>query len=386
MQSKVQKWMRVAALVTLVTLVITACGGATQPTEAPKPTEAPQATEAPAEPVKIALQLQWVTQSQFAGYYAAVDKGFYAEEGLDVTIKEGAVDIVPQQVLASGQAEFAVSWVPKALVSREEGAKIVNIAQIFQRSGTLEVSWKDSGITKPEDWKGKKVGTWGYGNEFELLAAMVQAGLDPETDVEVIQQPFDMSLLLNGEVDAAEAMTYNEYAQVLEAVNPATGELYKPEDLTVINFNEVGTAMLQDAVWAREDWLADPANQDIAVRFLRATFKGWIFCRDNFDECVEIVLANGPTLGKGHMTWQLNEINKLIWPSPGSGIGLMDEALWAQTVEVATSQSVLKAAPDAGAYRSDLADQAAADLEAAGVDVVGADYQPKEVEITEGGN
>ncbi|HLB50380.1 MAG TPA: ABC transporter substrate-binding protein [Anaerolineales bacterium] len=386
MQSKVQKWMRVAALVTLVTLVITACGGATQPTEAPKPTEAPQATEAPAEPVKIALQLQWVTQSQFAGYYAAVDKGFYAEEGLDVTIKEGAVDIVPQQVLASGQAEFAVSWVPKALVSREEGAKIVNIAQIFQRSGTLEVSWKDSGITKPEDWKGKKVGTWGYGNEFELLAAMVQAGLDPETDVEVIQQPFDMSLLLNGEVDAAEAMTYNEYAQVLEAVNPATGELYQPEDLTVINFNEVGTAMLQDAVWAREDWLADPANQDIAVRFLRATFKGWIFCRDNFDECVEIVLANGPTLGKGHMTWQLNEINKLIWPSPGSGIGLMDEALWAQTVEVATSQSVLKAAPDAGAYRSDLADQAAADLEAAGVDVVGADYQPKEVEITEGGN
>jgi NitT/TauT family transport system substrate-binding protein len=215
---------------------------------------------------------------------------------------------------------------------------------------------------------------------------MVQAGLDPETDVEVIQQPFDMSLLLNGEVDAAEAMTYNEYAQVLEAVNPATGELYKPEDLTVINFNEVGTAMLQDAVWAREDWLADPANQDIAVRFLRATFKGWIFCRDNFDECVEIVLANGPTLGKGHMTWQLNEINKLIWPSPESGIGLMDEALWAQTVEVATSQGVLKAAPDEGAYRSDLAEQAAADLEAAGVDVGGADYQPKEVEITEGGN
>ncbi|MBM4423867.1 MAG: ABC transporter substrate-binding protein [Chloroflexi bacterium] len=392
MQSKLHTWIRAAALLTVVTLVITACGGAATeapaPTSAPAATQAPAATEppAPAEPVKVTLQLQWVTQSQFAGYYAAVDKGFYAEEGLDVTIKEGAVDIVPQQVLASGQAEFAVSWVPKALVSREEGAKIVNIGQVFQRSGTLEVSWADSGITKPEDWRGKKVGTWGFGNEFELLAAMVQAGLDPKTDVEVIQQPFDMSLLLNREVDAAEAMTYNEYAQVLEAVNPDTGELYQPEDLVVINFNEVGTAMLQDAVWAREDWLADPANEDVAVRFLRATFKGWVFCRDNFDECVEIVLSNGPTLGRGHMTWQLNEINKLIWPSPAAGIGVMDAALWTQTVEVATSQAVLKAEPDSGAYRTDLAEKAAADLAAQGIDVVGAGYTPQEVEITEGGN
>jgi len=392
MQSKLHTWIRAAALLTVVTLVITACGGAATeapaPTSAPAATQAPAATEppAPAEPVKVTLQLQWVTQSQFAGYYAAVDKGFYAEEGLDVTIKEGAVDIVPQQVLASGQAEFAVSWVPKALVSREEGAKIVNIGQVFQRSGTLEVSWADSGITKPEDWRGKKVGTWGFGNEFELLAAMVQAGLDPKTDVEVIQQPFDMSLLLNREVDAAEAMTYNEYAQVLEAVNPDTGELYQPEDLVVINFNEVGTAMLQDAVWAREDWLADPANEDVAVRFLRATFKGWVFCRDNFDECVEIVLSNGPTLGRGHMTWQLNEINKLIWPSPAAGIGVMDAALWTQTVEVATSQAVLKAEPDSGAYRTDLAEKAAADLAAQGIFVVGAGYTPQEVEITEGGN
>ena len=364
----------------LAALIVAACG-------TPAATQAP-ATAKPAELTKITLQLQWVTQSQFAGYYAAVDQGFYKEEGLDVTIKEGAVDIVPQQVLASGQADFAVSWVPKALVSREEGAKIVNIGQVFQRSGTLEVSWADSGITSPADWKGKKVGTWGFGNEFELYAAMVQAGIDPANaaDVTIIQQPFDMSLLLNREVDAAEAMTYNEYAQVLETKNPATGELYKPEDLNVINFNDVGTAMLQDAVWAREDWLADAANQDIAVRFLKATFKGWIFCRDSFEACVDIVLKNGPTLGKGHMTWQLNEINKLIWPSPADGIGVMDKALWDQTVSVSTSQKVLKAAPDAAAYRDDLAKKAAAELKAAGLDVTGAGYTPKTVEITEGGN
>ncbi len=364
--------------VVLVATVLAACGTPAATTQAP-------ATAAPKELTKVTLQLQWVTQSQFAGYYAAVDKGFYKDEGLDVTIKVGAVDIVPQQVLASGQADFAVAWVPKALVSREEGAKIVDVGQVFQRSGTLEVSWKDLNIAKPEDWKGKKVGTWGFGNEFELLAAMTKVGLDPQKDVTIVQQPFDMSLLLNKEVDAAEAMTYNEYAQVLEATG-SDGKtlLYKPEDLTVINFNDVGTAMLQDALWAREDWLQDSKNQDVAVRFLKATFKGWVFCRDNFDECVDIVLKNGPTLGKGHMAWQLNEINKLIWPSP-AGIGVMDKALWDQTIQVATSQKVLKAAPDAGAYRDDLAKQAVDALKAAGVDVTGASYQPKTVAITPNG-
>lgn len=367
--------MQVLALATVAMLIISACGGSATPA-------ASQATEAPAEMTKVTLQLQWFAQSQFAGYFAALDKGFYKDEGLDVTIKEGAVDIVPQQVLASGQAEFALAWVPKALVSREEGAKIVNIGQVFQRSGTLEVSWADSGITKPEDWKGKKVGSWGFGNEFEVLAAIEQAGLNKDTDVTIVQQPFDMSLLLNREVDAAEAMTYNEYAQVLEAINPATGKLYQPEDLTVIDFNKVGTAMLQDAVWAREDYLQ--SNPEVAVKFLRASFKGWIYCRDNFDECVDIVLAHGPALPKGHQTWQLNEINKLIWPSP-AGIGVMDKALWDQTISVATGQKILKAAPDAGAYTSQYAQQAVDDLKAAGVDVTGTNYQPKTVTITEGG-
>ncbi len=180
-------------------------------------------------------------------------------------------------------------------------------------------------------------------------------------------------------------MTYNEYAQVLETINPATGKLYQPEDLHVINFNDVGTAMLQDAVWAREDWLADAKNQDVAVRFLRASYRGWVFCRDNFEACVDIVLAHGPQLGKGHMTWQLNEINKLIWPS-SNGIGTLDKAAWDQTVQVAIAGGLLKGAPDANAYRTDLAEKAVKDLEAAGVDVKGTSYAPRTVQITEGGN
>ncbi|GIU93272.1 MAG: nitrate ABC transporter substrate-binding protein [Acidimicrobiia bacterium] len=366
------------SLVTATVMLAAACGGGGTST-----TAAPGGTEAPAELTPVKLQLQWVTQSQFAGYFAAVDQGYYADEGLDVTILEGAVDIVPQQVVAAGQAEFGLAWVPKALVSNEEGAGLVNIAQVFQRSGTLEVSWADTGIDHPTEWAGKKVGTWGFGNEFELTAAIEKFDVP---DVELVQQPFDMSLLLNREVDAAQAMTYNEYAQVLEAVNPETGELYQPEDLLVVDFNdpEIATAMLQDAVWVRADWLEDPANQDLARRFLKASFRGWIFCRDNFQECVDIVLANGPTLGASHQQWQLNEINKLIWPSPLK-IGIMDPDLWAQTIDVATSQNVIEADPGPDAYRTDLAEAAVAELEAEGLDVIGSGWQPVTVELREGG-
>lgn len=332
----------------------------------------------------IRLQLQWVAQSQFAGYYAAVANGYYEEEGLDVTILEGAVDIVPQQVVASGGAEFGIAWVPKVLESREAGADLVNIAQIFQRSGTLEVSFVDKNITSVADLRGMRVGTWGFGNEHELFAALRAEDIDPDNadDVTIIQQPFDMSMLLNDELDAAEAMTYNEYAQVLEQVNPETGELYQPEDLNVINFNEVGTAMLQDHIFTSEAWLAEEGNEEIAVKFIRASIKGWIFCRDNFEDCVDIVLDNGPTLGRGHMTWQLNEINKLIWPSP-AGIGIMDEDLWAQTVAVALEGEVITAEPTEGAVRTDLAQAAVDSL--MDVDVTGEEWEAVEVEITPGG-
>ncbi|MCB9104367.1 MAG: ABC transporter substrate-binding protein [Anaerolineales bacterium] len=331
----------------------------------------------------VNLQLQWVAQSQFAGYYAAVAEGFYNDFCLDVTILEGAVDIVPQQVVASGQAEFGIAWVPKVLASREEGANLVNIAQVFQRSGTLEVSWADNPVATIDDMAGKRIGTWGFGNEHELFAAMRLAGLDPNNpdDVEIIQQSFDMLALLNRELDAAEAMTYNEYAQVLEAVNPDTGELYQPEDLVVINFNDVGTAMLQDHVFVDGDWLAEEGNEELAVNFLAATFMGWQFCRDNFDACVQHVLDAGPTLGESHMQWQLNEINKLIWPSP-DGIGIMDQALWDQTVEVSVDGGVITEPPGDDAFRTDLALEAHKYLNG---DVTGESFSPIVVELREGG-
>ena len=384
-------------LLALLIVALAGCAAPAAPAAAPSGAEAAPApaaaaeaapTAAPAEegcaemtPVK--LQLQWVTQSQFAGYFAAVDQGFYEEQCLDVTILEGAVDIVPQQVVASGQAEFVLAWVPKVLASRPEGADLVNIAQVFQRSGTLEVSWADAPVATVADMRGKRIGTWGFGNEHELFAAMRAEGIDPNNaaDVTVIQQSFDMLALLNRELDASEAMIYNEYAQVLEAVNPATGALYTPADLTVIDFNDVGTAMLQDHVFARESWLAEAGNEDIAVRFLAASFQGWQWCRDEIDACVQVVLDNGPTLGQSHMTWQLNEINNLIWPSP-AGIGVMDQALWDQTVAVSVESGIIPEAPSDGAFRSDLAMKALEMLEG---DTTGADYQPIVVELVEGG-
>ena len=333
----------------------------------------------------VSLQLQWFTQAQFAGYYAALAQGFYEDVGLDVEILEGGVDIVPASVLDSGAADFAVSWVPRGLVPREEGTNITNIAQVFQRSATLQVSFADSGIASVADLAGKNVGNWGFGNEFELLAGLRTNGLDPDNDVTLVQQNFDMLALISGEIDAAQAMIYNEYAQVLETENPETGELFQPEDLSVIDWNDEGTAMLQDALWADADRLEDDAEyRASAVAFVEASLRGWAYCRDNFDACVDIVLDSAPTLGRSHQSWQLNEINNLIWPSPG-GAGVMDQTLWDQTVEVATSEGILAAAPDEGAYRTDIAEEAVANLEADGVDVIGDGFEKITVELNAGG-
>jgi NitT/TauT family transport system substrate-binding protein len=364
-------------------LVLAACGTADQPA-----TPAPGGSGGAPTPVK--LQLQWFYQAQFAGYIAAVDQGFYKEQGLDVQLLEGGVDIVPQTVLAQGKADYAVAWVPKALASREQGANITDVAQIFARSGTYQVAWKDSGITSAADFKGKKIGNWGFGNEFELFAGMTKAGLDPGKDVTLVQQQFDMQALLKKEIDAAQAMSYNEYAQLLEAKNPATGKLYTPDDFQIIDWKSEGTSMLQDAVWANTDKLNDPKYQQQTVKFLLGTIKGWAYCRDNPESCRDMVVAKGSKLGKSHQLWQANETNKLIWPNQ-AGIGVIDQTAWKQTVDISqttknqTGDSVLTKAPEGLAYTNDYINQAITQAKAAGIDVNGTAFQPKEVTLNAGG-
>jgi len=338
---------------------------------------------------KVRFQLQWVAQAQFAGYYAAVAEGYYKDEGLDVSIEEGSADIVPIDSLTAGDVDYAISWVPKVLGSIEAGAKVTDVAQIFERSATTQISFKDKGITSPTDLKGKKVGSWGYGNEWELFAGMQKAGVGVK-DIKLVQQAFDMNGFLAGDIDAAQAMTYNEYAQVLETKNPKTGKLYQPEDLNVINWNDVGTAMLQDAIWAPTDKLQDSKFAAQTVKFIKASIKGWIYVRDHPQEAAQIVTTAGSKLGQSHQLWMTNEVNKLIWPSTG-GIGMINPDAWKQTVDIALGtkneqdKTIITKQPPSTAYSNEYVQKALDELKAEGVDVMGTDFKPITVTLKEGG-
>ena len=374
-------WWLLALPVVVLALLAAGCGG--DDDEETGGTTAAETTE-PQEMTDVTLQLKWVTQAQFAGYYAALEQGYYEDEGLNVTIKPGGPDIVPEQVVLGGQADFGINWLDNTLATRDQGGKIVNIAQVFARSGMTEVTWKDTGLDQITDLKGKKVGVWLGGNEHKLFAALTKNGIDPQKDAQIVAQPFDMNLFLNREVDAAAAMTYNELAQVLETKNPDSGQLYTLDELNVMKMSDLGTGALEDGIFVTEDWLADEANQDVAKRFLKASFRGWVYCRDNPDDCVQYVLSEGPTLGEGHQKWMMNEINKLIWPNDSS-IGVMNQSDYDTTVQIAKDNKIVKADPGDGVYTSEYAEAAVQELEDDGVDVKGSDYTAPTVEVTEGG-
>jgi NitT/TauT family transport system substrate-binding protein len=358
-------------------VVAVAAWGAMSATAAPKQQQL----------TKVTLQLKWVTQAQFAGYYAAVAQGYYKDAGLDVKIKIGGPSITPETVVVGKQADFGLDWLPNLFATREKGSGLVSIAQVFARSGMTELTWKSSGIDTIAKMRGKKVGVWCCGNEPELFAALQKNGINhaKSSDVTIVNQPFNMDLFLKNQVDAAAAMTYNELAQVLETKNPKTSKLYTLNDLNVFKMAspQVGTGMLEDNVFVRGDWLKDPANQKTAVAFLKASFQGWIYCRDHQADCVNTVLKNGSLLGKGHQTWQLNEIDKLIWPNQ-SGIGLVPASAVTQTATIAKTYGVVKKAPS-GATNYTYARQAVAQLKAAGVDVNGKSWKPAVVKVTPGG-
>jgi NitT/TauT family transport system substrate-binding protein len=344
----------------------------------------------------VKLQLQWLPQAQFAGYYVALDQGYFEEEGFDsVEIIPSGGDIVPQDALVAGDVDFAIAWVPKVLGTLEAtGVELTDIAQVFQKSGTLQVSYKGDGITSPADFEGKRIGSWGFGNEWEIFAAMAAEGLDASS-VSITTQDFSMNALLDRDVDAAQAMTYNEWAQILEVVNPETGELYQPEDFDVVSYEDTEGAMLQDAIWADTARLdSDPAYADAAVRFLKAITKGWIFARDNPEEAADITYnaainaeAAFP-VGPVHQLWQMNEINKLIWA--GGDFGLVDQGAWDKTVAGALAAvnqdglNLITTEPAASAWSNEYIEQALAELEEEGITVDGT-YTPIDVVLTEGG-
>jgi NitT/TauT family transport system substrate-binding protein len=275
---------------------------------------------------KVALQLKWVTQSQFAGYYVAKDKGFYDAEGLEVDIKPGGPDVAPAQVLAGGGADVMIDWMPSALASREKGLPIVNIAQTFKSSGLMLSCRKDSGITSPSDLRGKTIGVWFFGNEYPFLSWMSQLGIPTdgsENAVTVLKQGWGIEPILQGQADCVSTMTYNEYWQIIDAG-------LTPDDLVVFKYEEQGVATLEDGLYVHEDNLGDAAFVDRMVRFVRASMKGWKYAENNPDEAAEIVLDNDASGAQSeeHMKRMMGEIAKLTAGSNGA----LDPADYERTV------------------------------------------------------
>ena len=276
---------------------------------------------------QLTLQLKWVTQGQFAGYYVAKDKGFYEAEGLDVTIKPGGPDIAPPQVIAGGGADVVVDWMPSALASREKGVPLVNIAQPFKKSGMMLTCRKETGIKAPADFKGKTLGVWFFGNEYPFLSWMSQLGIPTSggaDGVTVLKQGFNVDPLLQKQADCISTMTYNEYWQVIDAGISA-------DDLVVFKYEDQGVATLEDGLYVLEDSLKDAKMVDKYARFVRASMKGWAYAAANPDEAADIVLENDASGAQTekHQKRMVGEIVKLVDGSDGK----LDKAAYERTVK-----------------------------------------------------
>ena len=283
---------------------------------------------------KVTIQLKWVTQAQFGGYYVAQDKGYYSAAGLDVTIKPGGPDIATPQVIAGGGADVIVDWMPSALASREKGVSLVNIAQIFKKSGMMLTCRKDSGIKSPSDFRGKTLGVWFYGNEYPFLSWMSQLGIPTKggsNGVTVLKQGFNVDPILQKQAECVSTMTYNEYWQVVDAG-------LSPSELVVYKYEDQGVATLEDGLYVLEKNLRNKTFVDKMARFLRASIKGWKYAADHPDEAADIVLENDDTGAQTekHQRRMMREINKLVGNQP-QGIGYLIPADYNRTVKVLMS-------------------------------------------------
>lgn len=294
----------------------------------------------------VTLQLKWVAQAQFAGYLVAKDKGFYGEEDLDVTINPGGPNIAPEQVIAGGGADVIVTWMAAALSARDKGVGLVNIAQPYKKAGMQLVCPSDGPVNTTDDFKGHTLGVWFYGNEYPFFAWMNSLGISTEggaDGVTVLQQSFDVQPLIQKQADCISVMTYNEYWQLIDAG-------YKPEDLIVFNYTEMGVDLLEDGLYALESNLADPAFKDKMVRFVRASMKGWEYAIANPEEAAEIVMDNGGQ-DEAHQVRMMGEVAKLI-DEPDAKLII---PAYERTAKALLDQKIIENEPE-GAYTTEITD------------------------------
>ena len=281
---------------------------------------------------KVTVQLKWVPQAQFAGYYVAAAKGYYKAEGLDVTIKPGGPDISPVQVIAGNNADVIVNWMPDALAASEAGVPLVNIAQVFNRSGLMLTCKKASGVSSPKDLKGKTLGVWYGGNEYPFLNWMGKLGYKPDTDIKVLKQGFNVDPLLQNQAACVSTMVYNEYWQIIDAG-------VKESDLVTFFYEDQGVASLEDGLYVLESKLKDPAFVARMGKFLKATFKGWNDAVKNPEEAAKIVVSNDMS-GSATLAVQkrqMENVAKLITTANGPKMGYLEPAAYERTVKVLMS-------------------------------------------------
>lgn len=273
---------------------------------------------------KINLQLKWLPQSQFMGYYVAAAKGYYKDEGIDINILPGGSDIIPEQNVYNGVADIGVTWVSSLMTYQTQGYELQEIAQIFQKSGLLVASKKEAGIKSPQDLAGKKVANWFGGNEYEVLALLSKYKLDKNKDLNLVQQDFTMDQLKEGSVDAASAMTYNEFGLLLESG-------ISKDDLNVINMNDEGVAMMEDCLFVNSEWASK--NEDLMVRFLRASIKGWKDACADPEAAGKTVYDVDKSVSLEHQVYMAKEVAKLVSPEgfDSSKIGQIDMKAIKQT-------------------------------------------------------
>jgi len=328
---------------------------------------------------EVTVALKWLPQAQFAGYYVAQEMGFYEDERLHVTILPGGSGQAPEDLVAAGAAEFGVTWFGILLEARDRGVPLVNIAQVFQSSGYRYITWRDSGIETPADLRGQTIETWFGGNEVPLLALLHKHGVDPNDDLTLESQAFDMDAFLRRSVAASAAMTYNELNVVresivaeslglsLEELLELTPEAYRAaqrsalpdERLSVFDVNTERVAMLEDMIFASETFLSSEANRDVAARFVRASLRGWEYARDHRSEAVDMVLAQGidATMSRLHQSLMLDEVIDLIWGS-GEALGYLQPSLFEQTADIALRFGVIQRPAPESAYSHEIWEQA----------------------------
>jgi NitT/TauT family transport system substrate-binding protein len=376
-----------AAVTAAAAIAIAAC----QPSESPGPSgsaaaspgASPAGSPGPSAAITtIRVQLPGRIDGQFAGYVAAQKLGYFSDENLDVKLLPTDPANRPATYYRPGASgpEFTVADVASVLAAREQGSDLVDIAQVFQRSGTVVMTWKKDGIADICGLKGKTVGLWPSPADVELVASLAACPLAP-TDYTRVAVGLDASELLSHAVDASQGQVFDQVAKVLEATNPATGQQYTADDLTTFGPTD-RKSTLQDAVFASAEWLKATGHRDVAVSFVRAVVRGWVYCRDHEEDCVQFTVQGGTNLGTSHTRWMINEVNALIWPS-ADGIGSLDPIQWQQTVSVSTAAGLITKVPGLDAYDNTIVPEAVAIL--AGKDLSAPSYVKVPVAVAPGG-